>query len=125
MSRLKCQNIFIKMDIEGSEYRVLKDFLKYKENIVGLVVEFHDTEPLRPVFIETLKAILEDYWIVHFHENNAVGLPEDGFPEVVEITFLRRDLVDLDSPKYRYEFPIPGLDQPNLRMSPSHFFQFE
>ena len=40
-----CQ-AFVKMDIEGSEYRVLDDLLKHWGNIVGLAIEFHDVDIL-------------------------------------------------------------------------------
>ena len=36
--------IFIKIDIEGSEYRIIEDLLKIEDKIVGLVIEFHDID---------------------------------------------------------------------------------
>ena len=36
------EKIFLKIDIEGSEYRILEDILKVQNKIEGLVIEFHD-----------------------------------------------------------------------------------
>ena len=35
------KNIFLKMDIETAEYKVLDDIFKTKKNIVGMAIEFH------------------------------------------------------------------------------------
>ena len=36
--------VFVKMDIEGSEYLVLDDLLQHSRNIVAMAIEFHDVD---------------------------------------------------------------------------------
>ena len=36
--------VFFKIDIEGSEYRILDDLINYQKVIEGLVVEFHNVD---------------------------------------------------------------------------------
>ena len=36
------ENIFLKIDVEGSEYRFLDTLIKYQRNICGMVIEMHD-----------------------------------------------------------------------------------
>jgi hypothetical protein len=115
-------SVFVKMDIEGSEYRVLEDVLAYAERILGLVIEFHDTGPLRPVFERTMKALLRRFEIVHVHANNFAPIYRDGLPEALEITMARRDFVK--STQRRIELPIPDLDGPNDPGRPDYSLRF-
>lgn len=78
--------VFVKMDIEGTEYRVLEHVLAYADRIVGLAIEFHDTGPLRPVFERTIERVRDHFEIVHVHANNFTPTFRDGLPEALEIT---------------------------------------
>jgi hypothetical protein len=49
--------LFVKMDIEGAEYRVLNDVLKNCDRVVGLVVEFHDCDLLWERTVELITAL--------------------------------------------------------------------
>ena len=42
--RIKSNKIFLKIDIEGSEYRILDDLIRYQDLIKGLVIEFHNID---------------------------------------------------------------------------------
>lgn len=78
--------IFIKMDIEGSEYRVLDDLLKHASDISGLVVEFHDVDLHR----ERVLNFLEEFplTLIHIHSNNCGQLVDSsGDPITLEMTF--------------------------------------
>ncbi len=110
--RTESQKSFVKMDIEGSEYRVIDDLVKYSSRIIGMVIEFHDTEPLRPVFCTAVKKLQEHYDIVHIHGNNNGSVGFDGFPEFVEITFIRKDFYSTVTGKRRI-LPLETLDEPN------------
>jgi hypothetical protein len=103
--------VFVKMDIEGAEYRVLEDVMSFADRILCLAVEFHDTGPLRPVFERAVAATRQRFEIVHVHANNFSPLYRDGVPEALEITFARRDLVV--GTRRRTVLPLPDLDQPN------------
>jgi len=103
--------VFVKMDIEGSEYRVLEDVATYADRILGLAIEFHDTGPLRTVFERIMQGLLRQFEIVHVHANNFAPTYRDGLPEVLEITLAHRDSVR--STQRRVELPLPNLDHPN------------
>ena len=78
--------IFIKMDIEGSEYRVLDDLLKHSSIISGLVVEFHDVDLHR----ERILSFVEGFplTLVHTHSNNCGQLVDPaGDPITLELSF--------------------------------------
>jgi hypothetical protein len=111
-SRLGDQpRIILKMDIEGCEYRVITDILTYEARIPLMIIEFHDTEPIRDIFIRKVQDICKYYDIVHVHGNNYAGVSADGLPEVLEITFLHKSLVR--GTKRRDRLPLSGIDFPN------------
>lgn len=105
-------NIFVKMDIEGGEYRVIDDLIQFHQRIGVMAIEFHDTWPLREVFLTKVKSILEHFEVVHIHGNNCGGLGDDGLPEIVEMTFVNKRLMS-EVTAYRDKLPISGLDFPN------------
>ena len=43
-NRINSNKIFLKIDIEGSEYRVLHDLINYQNKIIGLIIEFHNVD---------------------------------------------------------------------------------
>jgi hypothetical protein len=104
-------HIFLKMDIEGGEYRVIPQILEYADRIDLMTIEFHDTDPLRDIFVKQVKTILGSFEIVHIHANNAGGVAADGLPELLEITFLNRKFVT--ARQRRGRLPLAGLDFPN------------
>lgn len=111
-SRTNSQNIFLKMDIEGTEYKVISDLMKYHERIEGLVIEFHDTSFLREKFVEALVQVAQGFDVVHVHGNNYDGSDRgDGLPHVLEISFVKKGKHDEN--EYILAFPKSLLDQPN------------
>jgi hypothetical protein len=94
MERTNQESVFLKIDIEGSEYRILPEISRYSPWIKGIAVEFHDTELNRHIFTSQFNELLLNFSVVHVHPNNYGGISEDGFPEVLEVTFLRRNLVN-------------------------------
>ena len=48
---LKSKNVIIKIDIEGSEFKILNELLKYKENFSMLIIEFHFIQKNKQIFI--------------------------------------------------------------------------
>lgn len=78
--------VFIKMDIEGSEYRVLNDLLKCSSNVSGLVVEFHDVDLHEEKILNFLKEF--PLTLIHIHSNNCDQLVDScGDPITLELTF--------------------------------------
>jgi len=105
------KRVFLKMDIEGSEYDVLHEILQHSHSLVGMVIEFHDVGVLRSTFETSVSAILEHFDIVHVHGNNWAGVAEDGLAEVLEVTFLNRAY--RPSTVLRREVLPLEIDQPN------------
>lgn len=110
--RLPAGNAFLKIDIEGSEYRIINDVLSFQDRIPAMVVEFHDCERLRLLLCESVKSLQQSFEIVHLHGNNAGDLCPDGLPEGLEVTLVSRAYFNPGN--YRTVLPIEGLDYPNL-----------
>ena len=106
--------LVLKMDIEGSEYDVIPDICKLNALISTLAVEFHDlaTQPER--FNKGVELLGEHFSIVHIHGNN-VGpySSEENFPDVVEITFIHKELCPKPEHPSGRTYPDPDLDAPN------------
>ena len=85
MENNSCNKIFFKIDIEGSEYRLLDQLIKYQNKMTGLVIEFHNAD----LHLNKIKNFVEklDLQIVHIHANNWGHITASGMPTVFEITF--------------------------------------
>jgi hypothetical protein len=86
--------IFFKIDIEGSEYIILNDLIKFSKSISGLVIEFHDVPVNINIILKFIKEI--DLDLCHIHANNWGGLDSNNVPKVLELTFAR-DPIAIDS----------------------------
>ena len=86
--RIKHTPIFLKIDIEGSEYRILDEIIELQNFICGMVIEFHDIdlhEEKILKFINNFKLKL-----VHVHGQNSGGrqyLTSSGDPILLEMKF--------------------------------------
>ena len=84
--KIKYTNIFLKIDIEGSEYRILETLLLNQSRICGLVIEFHDID----LHLDKIDKFIRDFSLnlVHIHANNCGDLIlESSMPLVLELTF--------------------------------------
>lgn len=81
----KYSRIFLKIDIEGSEYRLLSDLLKYSNKIEGLAIEFHDVD----LHIDKIEEFISQFPLnlVHVHCNNYAPLSRTNIPFTVECSF--------------------------------------
>lgn len=122
LERTQSGKIFLKVDIEGSEYRIIDSIVSFADRIVGIVIEFHDTDPLRPVFISSVKKLQERFEIVHFHANNFAGIAKDGFPEVIELTLIEK--LRCPAGEKGVTFPLPQLDSPCNPLAPDYSGRF-
>jgi len=93
-------NIFMKMDIEGDEYKwfnskTTEDLMKFKQ----LAIEFHginddsfnySNEIKKSVFSK----LSETHFLIHAHGNNYAGtklINNCQIPNVIELTYIRKD----------------------------------
>ena len=100
-------DLLLQMDIEGSEYQVLaKTPLETLKRFRIVVVEFHglDWMNISPLLkyriMPALRKMAVDFEVVHVHPNNCCGVTmAHGIPvpKVLEVTYLRRDRVQLNN----------------------------
>ena len=62
---LKSNNVILKIDIEGSEFKILNQLLKYKENFSMLIIEFHFIQKNKKIFINFFNKFLKFFTIIH------------------------------------------------------------
>lgn len=108
-SRIAGRSVFVKCDIEGSEYEVIPAIMARADRLCGLAIEFHDTDTRRAEFLAAIAEITREFAIVHVHANNYGGLAADGLPAVLEISFARVPAIT----GRRRQLPVPTLDAPN------------
>ena len=116
------KKIFLKIDIDGGEYEVLKDekFHKALDNVVQMAIEFHDADTRLAELKSIVETINKKFTIVHFHGNNFVGVFElagKQFPRAFELTFLNNAYLK-DKQADFSPMPIPDMDYPNHRKRP-------
>jgi hypothetical protein len=127
----KHKNIFLKMDIEGSEY----DWLTFIDsnllkNIKQMVIEFHfincDYYAKYEDKMECIKKLNKTHYIIHAHGNN-FSKTTNGIPDVLELTFINKEIFE-EPPKLNdTPLPIPNIDFPNNPTKPDinlNFYPF-
>lgn len=85
--------IFLKIDIEGWEYRILNDILEIREILSGLVIEFHNVDLHLDKIVDFINKI--NLELIHVHANNG-GIPKldlNNNPTVIELTFSKDPIV--------------------------------
>ena len=120
----KKNKIFLKIDIEGSEYEILDQIVSIKDKIQGLIIEFHNVSENLHTIENFLKKIKDYLNLVHIHANNYSAKEANQFPEALELSISSINLKNLDLDDFR-EYPIRGLDFPNSKRSLDIKFDFE
>ena len=85
-----CAHIsFLKIDIEGSEYRILDQIKNFAPSLNALVIEFHDCD----LHFEKIKNFINNFklQLVHIHANNFSLINSDNCPRAVELTFCTKE----------------------------------
>ena len=113
LNETSCKNIFLKIDIEGSEYRFLHEIAANADRVAGMVIEFHDVD----INLKKIENFIDQFSLnlVHVHANNYAPIrADDDLPVVLELTFSRyADVTNL--------FKLPHkLDMPNNKMRPDY-----
>jgi hypothetical protein len=121
------KEVFLKIDIEGAEYKVFRDpkFYKNLRNVSQIVVEFHDIKNRLPELKQIFGKLEPSYTLVHVHCNNFGGtfrLPHNDviLADVMEFTFVKCDKIlpsDFDNDLISFR---PGLDFPNNPNAPDY-----
>lgn len=84
-------DIFLKCDIEGSEYEIIEGILDNAHRFCGMAFEFHDLLGRMTEFVAFVERLKKDFHVDHVHINNNGVVTPDGIPDVVEISLSRKD----------------------------------
>ena len=127
---LNYSNIFLKMDIEGSEFNWIDSISKGElEQFSQIIIEFH--WPFDIYRMNMLKKLNDTHYIIHIHGNNycerdvsknistgrsydgTIKLKEIRLPEVFEVTYINKNLINKSLVEMKeIKFPTV-LDYPN------------
>ncbi len=104
------EDLILKVDIEGAEWTAFQgveaeELTRFKQ----MVFELHDIRNLQSVseassIIQTLRKFNSSHMPVHVHANNydsLVRFDRYWFPNTIEVSYIRRDLMVNPSPKMR------------------------
>ena len=101
----------LKIDIEGDEYKIIEDVCRYSEKIELLIMEFHETARREQEFSNSISRLKEFFDLVHTHGNNFDVVASNGIPNVVELTFVNRNVLRGEYEKIE-KLPLPKIDFP-------------
>jgi len=114
----KYDDIFLKMDIESGEYPwlaslSLDNLRKFKQ----IVIEFHGVfnnswNFSNDIKTKCLKKLYQTHYPVHIHGNNC-SILVNKYPNVLELTYVRKDMFETEPPHNKTPLPILNLDFPN------------
>ena len=110
-------NIFLKMDIEGWEYPWLLCMGEERlARISQIVMEFHGITDdgwgyVNEKKVKCLEKLARTHFIIHAHGNNH-GPVVDRIPDVIELTFVNKNLFSSIPELNSQSLPIPNLDFP-------------
>lgn len=120
----KEKKIILKIDIEGYEYQIVPHLFNVKKEILMIVVEYHDIEKNILKFKKQILELKKKYNIIHIHGNNHANINKFGFPNVLEITLLKKNKINKKN-KLKLNFPIKKYDFPNNKNIEDIKFCFE
>lgn len=110
----------VQMDIEGSEYDILSNYAGNFSNIVQFIVEFHFIYAGDLAGWETILTKLNKYfYLIHIHANNCVQSKKySPVPDVIECTYLNKNLLNTTLDNDNVSYPTKGLDYRNCPHKP-------
>ena len=121
----KCKDLILSMDIEGAEYEVLNsisihDLIKFRIIVIELhwlhrILNIYD---YAKVFEPSVKKLLDNFYVLHFHCNNAGGFfyfRGMKFPRVIELTLIRKDCVEYIYGSAELPHKLDAPNNPNFK----------
>ena len=110
----KRKNVLLKVDIEGAEYKILKDILSNFKKINCLIIEFHSVrENLDKIY--NFVAKIKNIKLIHIHGNNRNKLDSSGYPYALELTFVNSKKIKYKNKKNLKKYPIANIDYPSVK----------
>jgi hypothetical protein len=124
------KDIFLKMDIEGSEYNWIlntseSDLLSFKQ----ITMELHGINDnswgaTYQQKVECLRKLSNTHYLIHIHGNNHSG-KTNNIPDVIEATFIRKDCFANEPELNKVNLPIPNLDFPCYSLKEDYNLSFQ
>jgi hypothetical protein len=110
-------DLLLMMDIEGGEYDVFKT-VSYEllNKFSQICFEIHWVCDRSAEFLEIINKLNYNFNLIHLHGNN-FARSVMGIPDVLELTFVRKDLSEIVSEEI-VPFPLEDLDFPNNPSAP-------
>jgi glycosyltransferase involved in cell wall biosynthesis len=125
----KHSDVFLKMDIEGHEFEWIKHVpTGLLNNIKQITMEFHGINdnswdvPYK-VKRECFEKLSRTHYIVHAHGNNWAQKTKH-IPDVIELTFVRRDVFPTPPVWNTTKLPLKYIDRPNNPGAEDYFLSF-
>lgn len=121
LANAKPNSIFLKIDIEISEYDVLPLLEKYYSYINGMTIEFHQLKKHWTVFENIMQQLMQQFVITHIHGNNFASYIEGTHvPDCIEMTIIKKSLVSNEELHAinKKTYPVKELDYPCCRKKP-------
>ena len=106
------KNLILKIDIEGDEYKILNSIIENSSKINCLLIEFHSIQK-NIALIEKFIRDNNNLKLIHIHGNNYAGNNNNGDPQIIELTFININKINLELVKTNKSYPISKLDYKN------------
>jgi len=123
LEQLGNKNIFIKMDIENAEYGLIDLIAEKHQLITGIAMEWHGCNNRNQRWKDAVTKLQQYYDIVHLHGNNHVKIDADGIFSCMELTHVRKDLIN--ATELRKQIYLPDLDYSNVHGKDDTEYYFE
>ena len=139
----KYNNIFMKIDIEGHEFRLLSYLIdnNHMNKIKQLIVEIHSPADIQmfpdyfaglsdiknDVMFKLLNNINKTHTLVHFHVNNGCNtqvIDNIKLPHVFECTYIRNDFIKEEEKIKNNEILPTRLDMKNIKDKPDFYIDY-
>ena len=110
------KDVVFKVDIEGDEYKVLKEINKNFNKLNLVIIEFHNLKKnLKKIKDFINKSKLRN---IHINANNYGSVDNKGIPQVIEMTLINPKKFRIKKQKTTRNYPIKGLDYRNYKRGP-------
>jgi len=117
------KDIVLKVDIEGDEYKVLKEINKNFNKLNLVIIEFHNLKKnLKKIKNFINKSKLRN---IHINANNYGSVDSKGIPQVIEMTLINPKKFRIKKQKTTRNYPIKGLDYKNYKRGPEIQISFK
>ena len=117
------KDIVLKVDIEGDEYKVLKEINKNFDKLNLVIIEFHDLQKN----LKKIKDFINQTKLrnIHINANNYGSVDNKGIPQVIEMTLINPKKFRIKKQKTTRNYPIKGLDYRNYKRGPEIQISFK